>query len=237
MSWHSGSSPASICFAALPTRVFCSGSRSRFWSGTRLPITFAKACPRLRPISTVMTVAIAVAIVASAIAFSARTGHALDATRQLLVAGAIMLIAALILLNMRIQRSRLTAAALVALLGIIELLWWNTASRLNAQSRSNYAVLEAPEGPEANAIAVLEEAIAADHRRGERPRIEVLGLGGSWQNLAMVRGWEAINGYNPLRIGTYDNLVSPGEENWNISHRRFPSSFRVTTRRSHKPSA
>jgi hypothetical protein len=37
--------------------------------------------PRLRPISTVMTVAVAAAIVAFAIAFSARTGHALASSR------------------------------------------------------------------------------------------------------------------------------------------------------------
>jgi len=50
-------------------------------------------------------------------------------------------------------------------------------------------------------------------------------LGGPWQNLAMVRGWEATNGYNPLRIGIYDSLVSPGEENWDVRHRQFPPSF------------
>lgn len=204
---------------------FLFGIAFAFLVGHALADYVREGLPRLRPISTVMTVAVAAAIVASAIAFSARTGHALDASREVLVAGMIMLIAALILLSARRQRSRLTAAALVALLGIAELLWWNTASRLNARSQSEYAVLEVPEGPEANAIAVLEEAIAADHRRGKRPRIEVLGLGGPWQNLAMVRRWEAINGYNPLRIGTYDDLVSPGEENWSISHRRFPSSF------------
>src|SRR5262249_47572654 len=57
------------------------------------------------------------------------------------------------------------------------------------------------------------------------PRVEVLGLGGPWQNLAMVRGWEATNGYNPLRIGLYDRLVAPGEQNWNVSQRQFPPSF------------
>jgi membrane protein YfhO len=92
-------------------------------------------------------------------------------------------------------------------------------------SRGNYAVLESPVGAEADAIALLERAIAADHISGEYPRVEVLGLGGPWQNLAMVRGWEAINGYNPLRIGLYDRLVAPGEENWDVSHRRFPPSF------------
>jgi hypothetical protein len=50
-------------------------------------------------------------------------------------------------------------------------------------------------------------------------------MGGPWQNLAMVRGLEAINGYNPLRIGFYDRLVSPGEGNWLASLRDFPPSF------------
>ena len=72
---------------------------------------------------------------------------------------------------------------------------------------------------------LLETTIAADHRRGDYPRVEVLGLGGPWQNLAMVRGWEATNGYNPLRIGLYDRLVAPGEQSWAASQRQFPPSF------------
>jgi hypothetical protein len=166
-----------------------------------------------------------IAVVGSAVVFSARTGHALDAAREVLVASAVMLVAVLILLGARQRRARMVAATLVTLLGVAELLWWNTASRLNAENRSNYAVLEAPTGAEADAIALLENAIAVDHQRGVRPRVEVVGLGGAWQNLAMVRGWEATNGYNPLRIGWYDRLVSPGEENWSAVYRRFPPSF------------
>jgi hypothetical protein len=163
--------------------------------------------------------------VISAVAFSARTGHASNAASASLVAGAVALIALLIVFSARQRRARVVAASLIALLAVAELLWWNAASRLNAESRRNYAVLEAPTGADADAIAVLETAIVVDHRSGRYPRLEVLGLGGAWQNLAMVRGWEAINGYNPLRIGSYDRLVAPGEENWDISHRRFPSSF------------
>src|ERR1700751_5579695 len=136
-----------------------------------------------------------------------------------------MLIAVLILLGARQRPARLAAANLVTLIALTELLCWNAASRLNAQNRTLYAVLEAPTGPEAAAIALLETSIAADHQRGDYPRVEVLGLGGPWQNLAMVRGWEAINGYNPLRIGLYDRLVSPGEQNWSVSLRQFPPSF------------
>ena len=111
------------------------------------------------------------------------------------------------------------------MIAVIELIWWNAAFRLNAESRSHYAVLERPIGGEAQAIAVLEEALRARHAQDERPRVEVLGLGGPWQNLASVRGWEATNGYNPLRIGAYDRLVAPGESNWRPDLRDFPASF------------
>src|SRR6185437_15560150 len=177
------------------------------------------------PLMTGLAALATIAVVGSAVMFSARTGHALEAVRETLVASAVMLVAVLILLSAQQRPARIAAATLVTLVGVTELLWWNTASRLNAESRSNYAVLEAPTGAEADAIALLESAIASDHQRGARPRVEVVGLGGAWQNLAMVRGWEATNGYNPLRIGLYDRLVSPGEENWSASHRQFPPSF------------
>ena len=50
-------------------------------------------------------------------------------------------------------------------------------------------------------------------------------MSGSWQNLAMARGLEATNGYNPLRIGSYDRLVSPGETTHVVDQRLFPASF------------
>jgi hypothetical protein len=181
--------------------------------------------PRFRPLYSVAMMSVWLVIVGSAIAFSARTGHALDAAREAIAAGGVMLVAVLILSAARQPSARMVAAGLVTLVAIAELLWWNTASRLNAESRTTYAVLEAPTGANASAITLLETAVAADHRRGDQPRIEVLGLGGPWQNLAIVRGWEATNGYNPLRIGLYDRLVAPGEENWDVSHRRFPQSF------------
>ncbi|MGC2083607.1 MAG: hypothetical protein WA702_09640 [Bradyrhizobium sp.] len=181
--------------------------------------------PPFRPLMSGLAASALTAVVGSAVVFSARTGHALDAIRETAIASAVLLVAVLILLSARRRPVRMVAATLLALVGVAELLWWNTASRLNAESHSNYAVLETPTGAEADAIASLENAIAADHQRGARPRVEVLGLGGAWQNLAMVRGWEAINGYNPLRIGLYDRLVSPGEENWGAFHRQFPPSF------------
>ena len=41
----------------------------------------------------------------------------------------------------------------------------------------------------------------------------------------MTRALEATNGYNPLRIGCYDRLVSPGETTHIVDQRLFPASF------------
>ena len=204
---------------------FVFGIATAFLTGHCLSDYIRNGLPPLRPLNTLLAVSVSLATVASAIAFSAKTGHALDATREALVSLVVMLAAGLLLFVLRHEHARAPAAALVALAAVAELLWWNTASRLNAEPWSVYSVLEAPSGADAAAIAVLEKSIDADHHRGDHPRVEVLGLGGSWQNLAMVRGWEAINGYNPLRIGLYDRLVAPGEQNWDVSQRQFPPSF------------
>jgi hypothetical protein len=194
-------------------------------SGYLLADYVREGLPRLRIVPSVIAAAGAIAIAVSAAAFSARTGHAADAFFAALKVAPLAILPAVLLWAARMPRMRAYAAAAVVTIAVIELIWWNAAFRLNAESRSHYAVLERPTGGEAQAIAVLEEALRARHAQGERPRVEVLGLGGPWQNLASVRGWEAINGYNPLRIGAYDRLVAPGESNWRPDLRDFPASF------------
>lgn len=89
-----------------------------------------------------------------------------------------MLATGLFLLAMRQDRFRAPAAAVVARAAATELLYWHTAWRLNAEPWKFYAVLERPEGADITAIATLDKSIAADHQRGDYPRVEVLGLGG-----------------------------------------------------------
>jgi Bacterial membrane protein YfhO len=130
-----------------------------------------------------------------------------------------------VLARARTPKARAMAAACVAAIAAAELIWFNAASSLNAEAPAYYSVLQQPAGADAQALSVLEREIADRHREGERPRIEVVGVSGSWQNLAMARGLEATNGYNPLRIGSYDRLVSPGETTHVVDQRLFPASF------------
>src|SRR5260370_36507496 len=111
-----------------------------------------------------------------------------------------MLVAILILSSARERHARVVAAGLVALVAVAELLWWNAASRLNAQSRNLYAVLEAPTGAEATAIALLETSIAADHRRGGHPRPATLGPGRARAHLPPVCGCGGTQRRQPTRL-------------------------------------
>jgi hypothetical protein len=182
--------------------------------------------PRGRTAFAVLLAAMMLAVVGSAILFSARTGHAGDALRAALWIAPIPVLVIAALLKAPDAASRRLVATGLVVVAVAELLWWNVASRLNAEGRHHYAVLETPAtAAEIDTLALLERSIGERQRDGDRPRVEIMGVGGAWQNLAMVRGLEAINGYNPLRIGLYDKLIAPGETTYLSEQRKFPASF------------
>lgn len=181
--------------------------------------------PRLPLWRPAVVAAATLALIAWAVAFSAKTDHGWDSLRQVLKAVPIALAVVAALWVARSPRGRIAAATCVATLAAGELVWWNAASSLNAEGPGYYSVLERPAGEEGAALAILEREIQMRHAQGERPRVEVVGVSGSWQNLAMTRRLEATNGYNPLRIGWYDRLVAPGETTYIVDQRLFPASF------------
>jgi hypothetical protein len=79
--------------------------------------------PSVRPFIGLLVISAWFAVVGSAVAFSARTGHALDAAREALISVTIMLATGLFLLAMRQERLRAPAAAVVALAAVAELLY------------------------------------------------------------------------------------------------------------------
>ncbi len=165
------------------------------------------------------------AVLAWALVFSAGSAHAGEAAWE--IAKAAPLYAGLIamLLAPRSQRGRgLALAAAVAFTGG-ELIWRNAASVLNAEPRAAYAMLEHPTEEAASIVSAIRQDMAKSPNGVAHPRVEIVGLGGPWQNASMLYGLEATNGYNPLRIGPYDRLVSPGEAPYTALHRRFPTSF------------
>jgi len=181
--------------------------------------------PRGRAMALAAVSAVAVGCVAWAVLFSFRFGHGGDALLAVAKAAPVFAAVILLLALARTGEARARAAVIAAAIAAAELIYWNIGFRLNAEARSLYAPLERPAGEDARAIAILREAFRLRHEAGERPRMEVLGAGGPWQNVPMVQGFEAINGYNPMRIAIYDKLAAPGESNWLVELREFPATF------------
>jgi hypothetical protein len=124
-----------------------------------------------------------------------------------------------------LQRRALAAALLVAATGV-QLIERNVGSFLNSESAKNYALLQNPDPEDKLALEFLEREIALQRAAGARPRVEVLGLSGTWQNASMIYGFENTLGYNPLRIADYERLVGPGENGFDKPSRSFPGTFR-----------
>jgi hypothetical protein len=193
--------------------------------GALLADYIREGVPRGRRAASMAVALAGLAIVVFGVIFSGRTGHSGDALMAALTTAPIAAAAILMLALAHNARMRSVAAVAVTLIAAAELVWWNTAFRLNAEPRGVYAVLERPFGAAAEALDLIERSVGERRNNGERPRVEIMGLGGPWQNVAIVRSLEAVNGYNPLRIGIYDRLVAPGETTWRMELRDFPASF------------
>lgn len=181
--------------------------------------------PNVNPLVAVAAVVAVLALALWAVQFATIRGKAEFAAREIALAFVLVgaMVAALALAPLR--RHRVLVAAVLLAATSLELIAINLANSTNAEARSVYAVLEAPEGEAAQALKAIEADIASRRAFGERPRVEILGLGGAWQNLAMVRGLEAINGYNPLRLMDYELLVEAGQNAHDTTIRSFPRSF------------
>ena len=196
-----------------------------YLSGHLLADYVRRGLPKSPAWALALTGALVAALLGWAVVFSMGSAKGLAAAIE--IAKALPVYAGLIVLLVlaRSARSRLVAASLAVAFTSGELVLRNAASSLNAEPKAYYAFLERPTGETARIVETIRQEIASRSTGATRPRVEIVGLGGPWQNAAMVFGFEATNGYNPLRIGPYDRLVSPGESPYTALHRRFPTSF------------
>jgi hypothetical protein len=176
---------------------------------------------------------VALAIVGGALAvatglhFGLRAGQGPLAARE--IARAALAVAALMALlwtGDRHPHLRPALALLLVGLGAADLVSRNAGASLNAEPANRYAVFEQLPPDQLRGLRRLRSELAERHGRGERPRVEILGLDGAWQNAAMVLGIEDTLGYNPLRLSDYERTVGPGENAAEITLRQFPRTFR-----------
>ena len=184
-----------------------------------------------RPAATALAPAAALLVgsawlAGSGLTFAAQTGHLAASLKHMVVSVAVATTCALALYAGRAPRWRAPVSALLVVVTAGQLVWRNAASPLNAEPASTYSAYSGLYPDQARGLAVLLPEIAAREAKGEHPRVEILGLDGSWQNAAMILKLQDSIGYNPLRIAAYERAVGVGESAGDLKLRSFPDSFR-----------
>ncbi|MCL2384560.1 MAG: YfhO family protein [Alphaproteobacteria bacterium] len=175
---------------------------------------------------TSSTLAVIVCLIANAIAFSLREGRLIMSMTALGCAGALAVLGLFILVRPQNESRRAFAASLFVLVSGIEILWHNAASPLNAEPLESYSIYSVMKPSYAAGIAALCRDIDAMQQNGQRPRVEILGMKGPWQNVSMILKLEDTLGYNPLRIDDYERAVGPGQDAEDFALRHYPGTFR-----------
>ena len=205
--------------------VFILDVAAAFASGYLLQRFLEAGLPRIGIVRLAITLLGCALVLGVGLAMSSGAGH-LGGTLLALLPATLFTAAAAgsMVWGRRPGRRVLVAVALVAATAA-QLNWRNAASALNAEPSSNYSAFE-PAPSQTAALAALSADMAPRLARGERPRVEILGLDGSWQNAGMVLKLEDTTGYNPLRISAYARAVGVGENSDAPHWRAFPDTFR-----------
>lgn len=219
--------PADATFLINIVLAFSSGYLvHRYVVEGRPRVTVLRQSP-LAAVLVALTIALVAAAILSGLTYAIRAKQTLAAGGE--IALGIVLAGAVVWLLAKANaspRHRALAAALVVAGTAGELVWRNAASPLNAEPSSRYAVFRELPPEQLHGLHVLKTELAERHARGERPRVEILGLGGAWQNASMVLQLEDTIGYNPLRLADYERAIGPGENAADPNLRTFPGTFR-----------
>jgi hypothetical protein len=218
--------PADATFVVNVALAFSAGYLLHLYVTEGLPRPFTALPRRVAGALAGGTALAILALIASGLWFSLREEQLAASLAALASAGLLAAAGAAILLGLEKCQKRALAASLFALLSGGEILWRNAASPLNAEPLDRYSIYSGMKPSEAAAIETLRQEITVAEQNGRRPRVEILGLKGPWQNASMVLKLEDTLGYNPLRIDAYDRAVGTGQDAEDFALRRYPDTFR-----------
>jgi hypothetical protein len=219
--------PADATFLINIALAFASGYLVHRYLAEGAPSLAALRRSPLAAVFAAAAVALVGAAVAGALAFAVPAKQTANALTDIALAALIASGAVLVIVKLTVTpRARLVAASLIVAFTGGELIWRNAASPLSAEPAERYAVYRELPPEQLQGLQVLKHELAERHARGERPRMEILGLGGAWQNASMVLGLEDTIGYNPLRLADYERAVGAGENAVDPNLRHFPGTFR-----------
>ncbi len=219
--------PADATFLINIALAFASGYLVHRYAAEGTPNWGKAALGQARIALPALAFALVIAAIASGVVFAFKGGFVASSLTE---AGSGLLAAAIVMalvakLSGSAYRREAVVAALVILTGA-ELIGRHAASALNAEPAGRYTVFTQLPPEQLQGLQILKRELAERHRQGEYPRVEILGLQGSWQNASMVLEIEDIIGYNPLRLADYERAIGPGENAEDPNLRQFPATFR-----------
>ena len=218
--------PADATFVVNVALAFSAGLLLHRYIGDSLPRP-SRSLPKWLALLLAGATALGLAaLIGSGLAFSLQESRLRSSLAALAVAATLTTIGVAVLVSLRTGHKRVLAASLFVLLSGAEILWRNAASSLNAGPVEHYSVYAGMKLSEAAGIEILRREITAETHDGNRPRVEMLGLKGPWQNASLVLKLENTLGYNPLRIDDYERAVGADQNCENLPDRHYPGTFR-----------
>lgn len=219
--------PADATFLINIALAFSAGYLVHRYVTDGLPQWSRASLGKARLVLPLLALGLVGAAIASALLFAMKADQVPSSLREIGI-GLVAASLAMMLLARFSGLSRWREAGAIALIIVTggELVGRHAASALNAEPAERYAVFRQLPPEQLQGLQILKRELAERHAQGDYPRVEVLGLGGPWQNASMVLELEDIIGYNPLRLADYERAVGPGENAEDPNLRTFPATFR-----------
>lgn len=203
--------PVDATFLIGTMLAILAGYLVHLWASGKLPA----ASPRARAVE----ITLLVSILAAGLGIAWGYGKIADAWKPLAM-GAIWIAAAALILSTPVawvKRSAPLAIIAPALFLAGDLAWSNGPNESTGAPPAEYEVLK-PDCKNAT-VRFLKEHLRRATGSPWRDRIEVVGVGFDWQNVAQVHGFESTLGYNPFRLaelslatGARDYIAGPDQK-------------------------
>jgi len=139
-------------------------------------------------------------------------------------------IVVLLLARPMAARRPVAALALIATFMAVDLAWNNAPHESTALPRAQFEALRGDTHDET--VRLLEARLAAGAAPDRRDRVELIGIGYHWPNLALARGFDHVFGHNPLRLRWFndathaeDTVALPSQRDFSPLYPSYRSAF------------
>jgi hypothetical protein len=185
---------------------------------TRMQRLFEIACPAI-------LIAVALAVAHSVVGI--RPAVIPVATAAVFTAAAVAVLVGARRLNLR---QPIAAVTLIAAFMSVDLAWNDAPHNSTALPTGLFDALRPNTNDET--VRLLKARLAAAAAPDRRDRIELIGVGYHWQNLALAQGFDGVFGHNPLRLRSFkeathvsDTVALPSQRMFSPLYPSYRSAF------------